>query len=158
MRAFPERTCIQEVHRIAREIHEFIIRNAPGIAKSFAECAHESAHEVHDRREGLSVEPVGIEAEGGVRLHPRKEHHERHHGDDKDLCIRQEVGCREGLVGDGAEWQEAVKQIRIYAVEEAEAGAKAHRDVHILRELVLHDNVFFLFPKENEVAHLQCDG
>ena len=67
MRAFPERTCIQEVHRIAREIHEFIIRNAPGIAKAFAECAHESAHEVHDRREGLSVEPVGIEAEGGVR-------------------------------------------------------------------------------------------
>ena len=158
MRAFPERTRIEEVHRIAREIHEFIIRNAPGIAKAFAESAHESAHEVHDGREWFSVEPVGVEAECGVRFHPREEHHERHHGDDEDFYIRQEVGCREGFIGDGAEWQEAVKQIRIYAIEEAEAGAKAHRDVHILRELVLHDDVFFFISKENEVAHLQCNG
>ena len=158
MRALAEWLRIEEIHRIAREVHKLFVQYAPGTAKAAARCAQQHADAADDEINRLAVEPVRIKAQRGMRLHARQEHHKRHHRYDENFYVAQHMRCGERLVIRITERQIAVQQVRIYAIEEAEHSAEAHAQIHVLRQSVFNFYVLVRITQEDKVTHLQGNG
>ena len=153
-----ERSRIKELHRIVRDEHYLPHTNAPCMSKAPAKAETEISDSQNAGLERTAIEPIRIEGNGRMRLHPRKEHQERNHTDKSHDELIRDMRDSIRYITHRPKGQELIQaELREAADNRAKRRTHNHRNFHVALNRALLRRHAFVRRKEDEVNHLEAN-
>ena len=153
-----ERLRVKELHRVVRDDHDLPYPYAPSVTEASAKAEAEIGDAQYAGLKRTPVEPIRIEGNRRMRLHPRQEQQERNNSNETHDQLIGNMQRSVRHIAYRAERQELIQaELRETADDRAKRRTHDHRNLHVALNRTLLRRHSFVRREEDKIQHLEAD-